>query len=88
LYFLRDGGVGMGGCGNLKETSVKVNLKESGEAGELDVWEVVVPVVVEVRRLSSVGNTHESMRSETETVGCLCLALILSFEVPLALMTE
>jgi hypothetical protein len=42
----------------------------------------------EVRRLSSVGNTHESMRSETETIACLCLDLILSFEVPSALLTE
>lgn len=83
-YFLRDDGVGMGGCGNLKETSVKVNLKESGEAGVLDV----MGGRGEERKESSVGNTRESLSSATETVACLRLALISRFELPSRLPIE
>lgn len=78
----------MGGCGNLKETSVKVNLKESGEAGGLDVVGGGGAGRGEESRLSSVGNTRESLRSETETVACLRLALILRFELASALLRE
>ena len=69
----------MGGWGNLKDTSVKVNLKESGDGRGLDVvggrgagrggedkrsW-----------LKSSTGRTRASLISETETVACLRLAL-------------
>ena len=67
----------MGGCGNSKETSVKVKLKESVDAGR-----------GEERRQSSEGKTRESLISET-TVACLRLALRVRFELPSGeLLTE
>lgn len=70
----------MGGCGNLNETSVNVNLKESGEAGALVGGSGAGRG--ERRRASLSGNTLESLRSEeTETTACLRLALTLRTEL-------
>ena len=52
----------------MKETSVKVNLKESGEVGGLDVGGTNSSFV-------RTGRTCEILRSDTETVACLRLAL-------------
>ena len=65
----------MGGCGNLKDRSVKVNLKESGEGG-MDGG--CGAGRGEERRQSSVGKTLERMISET-TVACLRFALRVIF---------
>ena len=79
-YFLRDVGVGMGGCGNSKDRSVKVKLKELGEGRGLDV----VGGCGEERRQSSVGKTRESLISDT-TVACLRFALRERFELVMEL---
>ena len=79
-YFFRDVGVGMGGCGNLKDKSVKDNLKESGE-GVSNVDGGCGAGRGEERRESSVGKTRESLTSETR-VACLRIALRVRFELP------
>ena len=79
-YFLRDVGVGMGGCGNSKDRSVKVKLKESGEGRGLKVVGGCGAGGDEERRQSSVGKTRESLISDT-TVACLRFALRERFEL-------
>ena len=74
----------MGGCGNLKDKSVKVNLKESGEGGGSDFvggWGAGRGPRGEERIQSSVGKTRESLISETK-VACLRFALRVRFGLP------
>jgi hypothetical protein len=81
-YFLRDVGVGMGGCGKSKDRSVKVKLKESGG---LNVVGGCGAGRGEERRQSSVGKTRESLISDT-TVACLRFALRERFELASGLL--
>ena len=74
----------MGGCGNLKDKSVKVNLKESGD-GNVDGGYGAGRG--EDRRQSSLGKTRESLISETR-VACLRFALRVKFELSGLLLTE
>lgn len=64
----------MGGCGNLKDKSVKVNLKESGEGGGSNVVGGCGAGRGEERRQSSEGKTRENTISDTR-VACLRFAL-------------
>ena len=80
-------GVGIGGCGNLKDKSVKVNLKESGEGGGSRVVGGSGAGRGDERRQSSVGKTRESLISETK-VACLRFALTDIFELPSGLLLQ
>ena len=75
----------MGGCGNLRDKSMKVNLKESGEGGGSNVDGGCGAGRGEERRQSSVGKTLESLISETR-VACLRFALRVRFGLPSGLL--